>query len=172
MHTRFSLGSNFASNRPFFVFLDALNARRCHFYWAQKIIENFVLGEKLRPSSYFSTLTIEQLSQVAIFHKSVIFSQKVYFLIQMGITRLDILLTCNYVNSIPHLNKYVRSLARYSSALLPKSLAGKLLHVIYKSCTLFPAPLRLPGALFVKISLFYEISQLAKVVLWSRWENN
>ena len=49
--------------------MDALNARGRPLYNAQKIIENFGLSEKLRPHNYFYTLTIEQLSQVAVSHK-------------------------------------------------------------------------------------------------------
>ena len=69
MHTLFSFCNNFARNEPFAVFWDALNARRRPLYSAQKFIEKFGLSEKLRPPNYFSTLTIEQLSQVAVFHK-------------------------------------------------------------------------------------------------------
>ena len=74
MHTLFSVRNNFASNDPFLVFVDALNARRRPLYSAQKNIEKFSLSEKLRSPNYFSTLTIEQLSQVAIFHKKCMMS--------------------------------------------------------------------------------------------------
>ena len=69
MHTLDSLCSYFARIALFATKLDALNARGRPLYNAQKIIEKFGLSEKLRPPNYFSTLTIEQLSQVAVFHK-------------------------------------------------------------------------------------------------------
>ena len=69
MHTLDCFCSNFARNTLFVKFLDALNGRRRPLYNAQKIIKIFGLSEKLRPRNYFSTLTIEQLSQVAVSHK-------------------------------------------------------------------------------------------------------
>ena len=71
MHTLFSFCNTFASNDPFLVFLDALNARQRPLYSAQKFIEKFGLSEKLRPHNYLSTLTIEQLSQVEVSHKKI-----------------------------------------------------------------------------------------------------